>query len=345
MKNLMRILSVLIAFCGIVILLSSNFNLGDSFNEFAIKISLLATLNIAPIISIALCAFCLERNDSNYFTRIIPIYMTVPIVISTFLMFFNLGSDVAEFLAKVLSFFSSTYLCITTLSVLFIIKPNNQITKIIKILAYLAIAICVVFAIIIQIKSFMVEKLPNVYEYEGYGGFNFSSVATTESIANKVYQASVMSEIFLIILLFTTNYAFSEKIDIDYDEIDYERIKKEATDLTNTQMQNIYNPVQEKEKSSIPNGTSMNINSQLGLNSNVGKVKEAAKEVNVENTSMDIVMPLSGPVINESIKQEEKNNAPVVNEINQNNQSINNELKTVVNQTQESINQINNSQN
>ena len=45
----------------------------------------------------------------------------------------------------------------------------------------------------------------------------------------------------------------------------------------------------------------MNVNNQLGADSNVGKVKESAKEINIQETSMEAIMPLSkGPVANQT---------------------------------------------
>ena len=81
MKNLMRILSVLLVIAAGIILIGTNFDVGWDFTVITVKGAALCVANILPIISIALCAYCLERNDENYFLRIIPIYMVIPIII------------------------------------------------------------------------------------------------------------------------------------------------------------------------------------------------------------------------------------------------------------------------
>ena len=318
MKNLMRILSLLILICGIVVtgttiyfLVKDSMSSGDlELYSFFIKISTICVLNIMPMISIALCCYCLERNDTNYLTRIIPLYMLVPIVITTLLTFFNFGEDVNGALTKVYSFFESTYLCITVLSLLLIIKPNNQITKILKITAYGLIALNVIMSIIIKVKSYMVDTLPNVYEYDGYGGgFNFSSISQTETLAAEIYAVSIIAELFIIILLFTTNYAFSSKINFDVDDIDYNAVKKEAEEYNKLQMQKMYNKEVPKDAAktnaeSNASGNLMNIDNQLGTDSNVGQVQEKAKSVKIAGDPIDIMPVSNGPVINETLPKE-----------------------------------------
>ena len=324
MKNLMRILSLVVLICGVVVtgttiylLIKKSVSPNDyDLIEFYGKILALCILNIMPIISIALCCYCLERNDENYFTRIIPFYMLIPIVITSLLTFFDFGEDINGFLTKVYGFFESTYLCITILSLLFIVKPNNQITRIIKLSSYGVIALNVIMSIIIKIKSYMVETLPNVYEYDGYGGgFNFSSVAQTQTLSSEIYTVSLIAGVFLIILLFITNYAFSEKIQFDVDEIDYSAVKKEAEEYNKLQMQKMYNKEVPKEETNITtpsngNGNLMNIDNQLGVDSNVGKVQEKAKTVKIAGDPIELMPVSNGPVINETISKTNTNVNP-----------------------------------
>ena len=158
----------------------------------------------------------------------------------------------------------------------------------------------------------MEETLPNVYDYDGYygsGGFNFVSVSSTKNVANKIYNVTVAGEVFLVLLLFTTNYAFSTKVEVETEDIDYDIIKQEAEELAASQMRK--NVIHEAPKEEIDRSQSekglMNINNQLGANSNVGQVKESAKEVNIKGVGMEAIMPLSnGTVVNETLSQGEK---------------------------------------
>lgn len=337
MKNIVRILSVLILASAIVILLSANFDMGKDFASFANKVSGLLVMNILPILSIALCSYCLERNDTNYLTRIIPFYMSIPIILSIIMTFFDLGSGITGTLSKIISFMSTAYLCLTILSLLLIIKPNNQVTKIIKFISYAAIAVNVVLAVYIQVKSYMVDKLPNVYEYDRYGGFNFSTVGETEAFANKIYTASVTVEVFSIILLFFTNYGFSSKIVIDTDEIDYDKLKEEALEMSRVNPNNIDEQEEQPQNDTQQEKGLMNISNQLGNDSIVGKVDKAAKEVKIVGASVEDFMPMShGPVINNNVNQNPSNPIPnqgqnfqnaqanVQNNLNTPNQNVNN---------------------
>ncbi len=323
MKNLMRILSVLLVVALVIILIGQNFDMGNDFSLLTIKVMALCVANILPMISIALCAYCLERNDDNYFLRIIPIYMLIPIIISTIMILFDLDKGALEFFIKTYGMLSSTFLPVTVVSLLFVVKPNNQITTIIKRIAYAGIIINVVLAIVIAAKEFMVETLPNVYGYSSYGGFNFTSVSQTQDFANKMYGSTVVLELFSIILIFITNYAFSLKVeDVNVDNIDYDKLIDDANKLANDQMKTSYTIETTKEevidRSASEKGL-MNVNNQLGVNSNVGKVDEAAKTTNVVTTSMENIMPLSsGPVINQNLNQ-----GPMAQEVVNNNQNIN----------------------
>ena len=74
MKNLMKILSVLILFCGIVSaasIIMDPRSVGEGLYEFSTKILAIFRNNIIFIVAMAICCYCLERNDNNYLTRII----------------------------------------------------------------------------------------------------------------------------------------------------------------------------------------------------------------------------------------------------------------------------------
>lgn len=317
MKIFMKIMSLLIAIAAVVIIIATAFDTGIDFSKFAIKVMAIVTANILPIISIAICAYCLERNDTNYLIRIIPIYMSIPILITLIMLIFETN---ASWLVDLYSFLSNTFAGVTALTLIMVIKDNNKITKIIKYITYGILILNVGLQIFANIKSSMVNTLPNVYGYQGYGGFNFSTVEETNEFISKVYSVSTIAELFLIILLYITNYAFSDKIELIEEDIDYEAIKQDALKASNIQMQQLnsinkqqnYNNTQENVPS---NNGAMNIANQLGQNSNVGVVKEKAKEINVSGSSLDQLMTLSsGPVINQTINNETNQNVEQINQ-------------------------------
>lgn len=326
MKNLMKVISVflLVAMIAVIIpLIVTDLDSGTS--KFFAKVLLVLAESILPIIAIAICCYCLERNDDNYYIRVIPIYMSAYIFMAILLVFafeYNTYDGFGKILNEIMSVMGKANGCLTLISLLFVIKPNNSISIIIKKIAYGAIIVNVGLALWISFKESMEETLPNVYNYDGYygsGGFNFISSSSTKNIANKIYNVTVAGEIFLVLLLFTTNYAFSTKVEIETEDIDYDVIKQEAEELAASQMRkNGSFPSQKEEvidRSQSEKGL-MNVNNQLGANSNVGQVKESAKEINIKGSGMDAIMPLSsGPVVNETLSQGEKM-TEVVKQIN-----------------------------
>ena len=304
MKNLARIIAILIAFCGIVLIINEATHMGTDFQSFAYKINTLFELNLFPAIAIAACAYCLERNDSNYILRIIPIYMLIPIIMSILMALFEID---AEWFIKVYMFIYSTLPGVTILSIIYVIKPNNKITIILRYIAFALLAANVLMTLISWVKVYLVETLPNVYGYKNYGGFNFSTIEETNDFVSKVAAVTSVAQKFVLLLLFITNYAFSDKIELEADEIDYEAVKNDAMDAANTQMNNLYNRNTVKEevidRSASEKGL-MNVNNQLGQDSNVGTVKTQAREMNVSGSTLDSLITLSsGPVANEQMAQ------------------------------------------
>ena len=351
MKNIMRVVSVLLLFALIMIVIATAFDVDEDFMLFAAKISDIFSKNLLPIVSIAICAYCLERNDTNLLIRIIPIYMLIPIILTILQYLFDSNAD---WLVDTYDVLQSTFSGVTALSLMMVIKANNRITTILKYIGYGLIATIVIITIAAEIQKFMSETLPNVYDnplYSGYGSYNVVSLG---EVALKIYMISYIAEIFVIILLYITNFAFSDKVVYDYDEIDYNAVKEDAMKAANMQMNEIYNDkikTQEIDRSESEKGL-MNVNNQLSQNSNVGTVKEQAKEVNVQGSSLDSLMPLSsGPVINQTIDnnvQEEKKEeqpAPQPAPVEQTlppNQDIQEQMKMKVqneNQSQQNIQQ------
>ena len=330
MKTLMKFLSLmLIMTLAIFIIGQLDVDLGDDFYSFYGKLAELFSENMLPIISISLCCFCLERNDENYFLRIIPIYMIVGIILSIILNTI-FEKDYFLYIAQQLGYkgvievnpavvvlgwiytkMQNTYTVITIVSLLFIIRSNNQITSILKKVTYGLLLVNIVLALWVATKTYMEKTLPNVYNYDGYNiggtGFNFSSISDTEKVARKVYVISEVGIEFTIILLFITNYAFATSTNYNVDDIDLYETKMEAERVAEEKMKQMYQKEPPKEEPNIDRSQSenglMNVNNQLGVESNVGNVKEAAKTT-IENDGMDLMYHSQGPVINETMSKE-----------------------------------------
>lgn len=331
MKNLMRVMSILIAFCGIMVIIITFMDVEDlltnkgnyDFYMFAFKIFAIFTTNILPIISIAICAYCLERNDNNYIIRIIPIYMSIPIVISIIMALFDTNAD---WLVNIYQFLSSTFLGVTALSLIMVIKANNKITTILKYIAVGILVLNVILAIITQVKSYMVDTLPNVYGYKNYGGFNFSTVEETNEFTSKLYSVTSIAEIFVIILLFTTNYAFSDTIELETEDIDYEAVKQDALNVANTKMNEMYSIEKPKEikikQEQNEDNNKMNISNQLGVDSNVGTVQGQAKEVKVASSIDSFISLSQGPIVNNAVSNNENQEKEEVQEVKPQEQEV-----------------------
>ena len=296
MKNLMRVLSVLLVFSAIILIILCTFESTNlDFLMFAYKILAICSANILPIISIALCAYCMERNDTNYVVRIIPIFMTVPILISIIIALFDANAD---WLTQTYEMISKTFISITAVSFVLVIKPNNQISKVISYLCYGLILANFILPLVLEGNASATSLLSS---------YSYASFLGQSEFLLKMFYATVIAEIFAIPLLYITNYAFSDKIEVEADVIDYEAVKEDAMNVANAQMENIYNrnenKVEEIDRSASEKGL-MNVNNQLGQDSNVGTVKSQAKEMNVRGSSLDSLMPLSsGPIANNATEQ------------------------------------------
>lgn len=329
MKNLMKLFSLLLVLCLVAIIATSSiFSLND-IPDIASKLSLLLTSNIIPIIIIAICCLCIQRKDESFLIRITLFYMVFSIILSALIIFLPL-QDINKSLASIVNttynFITQTHLYLLAYSLLSVVKPNNVICNTIKKIAYIAIIANIVVQLWVIIKEEMIETLPNVY---GYQGFNFSSLKDTAEIAYKVVFISMYVEVMAIILTYITNYAF-EQDTIESENLNYEELKMQADEIAKTQIENIYTPKAPEilpDRSVSESTGLMNINNQLGANSNVGQVKDSNK---LPQTFVDRAIPTtSRPIINNSLT----NNQPsqVNNDTNNtqnNNSQFNNQPNT-----------------
>ena len=340
MKILMRVVSGFLALVMVFTILVLLFpkNLGTDFIMFTSKCLYAVVLNLLPIISIALCCFCMERGDSNPFIKIIPIYMLVGIGISTILIFNHFEemtygaisnllstsvmdmrlSGIADFTYKIYSFMNSTYLCITLICLLLIVQSNNVVSAGIKKVAVVTLILNIVLSVWLTAKAFMEENLPSIYDTESYYSENqyalrAASYSDTSNFVSTANSVALVIESFSVILLFITNYAFSSDGSFDATEVDYEQLKAQAENYSSNKMANMYtnkvNPqtITEPPRAIVKDASQtgiMNINNQLGNNSNVGQVSESAKTTNVVNTnSFEMSVMTQGPVINDKVQQ------------------------------------------
>ena len=122
----------------------------------------------------------------------------------------------------------------------------------------------------------------------------------------KVMLCSIFTEIIAIILTYITNYAF-ESETMEGDVMSYEELKKQAEIITQNQIDNIYKSKEKEEiiDRSVSEKTGlMNINNQLGANSNVG----VGTNSNMQAKVIDREIPTSqGPVLNSSLNQTQSN--------------------------------------
>ena len=329
MKTLSKVISIILAILGVITVFSL-FDLNNLKNEFILKIITLSISNLLPLISIAICTYCLEKNDDNYFVRVLPIYLMIPICLSLIIAIFNISNG---FMVDVYNFLSCTYLEIIALSLIFVVKPNNIISTFFRYIAFGLFGLTSIFEIILHFNKTTIDLTNTVYSF-----------GSTLEIS-KLYIIAIIAQAFTLLLLYITNYAFSEKIELDTEDIDYDVVKDEARRLANTQMNNIYNlspKTVEPDRSASDKGM-MNINNQLGQNSNVGTSKEQAKEVYVAGSTLDSLMPLSkGPVINGAMQEEVKEvETTPVKEVDTipPNLDIKEQMKLKVEQNQTNINQ------
>ena len=342
MKNLMKAFSVVLFGILIIVLLSVLINVDSGFQQFGSKLVIIVIYNILPIVAISLCCFCLERGDQNVFLRIIPVYMLISIIISSILIFVYpsrfisysildslLGlkttapSDFGTFLYGVYKFMSSPHLCLTLVSVLFMVQPNNVISGIMKKVAYTTIAINIIIAAALNIKSFTRNELQSIIDSDTSDIVSFQNYKVGDyGFLENVNLVSVIIESFSVVALFITNYAFSASKEYVSNDVDIDLLKERAAEYTMRKIPIVYDnssnkPVQKMfttEPREIVKDESqtgiMNISNQLGNNSNVGQVSERAENsVITINKTLNMEMPFSsGPVINDSLvpKQEVK---------------------------------------
>jgi len=302
MKLLMKIFSVVLVVALVSVIVFGFFLETSDVPEFVVQL-LAWLIEIAfPILIVAFSCYSVQIKDSGISVRIILSIMIFAVILSacrTFIPLYDINETLSDVVNWISSFIGQAYLYIFAYVLLSLVKPNNAICNIIKKIAYGALIVCIIVQIYMYIKITLVDKLPNVY---GYGGFNFTTVVEDQIFVAKVALGAIIVEVFAIVLAFITNYAF-EVETIESDVIDYDLLKKQADNMTQNRIYDMYTaPVTVQsagpDRSASEQGL-MNVNNQIGNNSNVGQVKEAAKQ-----SIIDANIPTSsGPVVNSAVNQ------------------------------------------
>lgn len=307
MKNLMKIFSVMLIVCLIATIITGCTSSLTDPDGLASKFINFLISNAMPIATISACSITLERKNESLFLRFclgFTLFIVLLSVLAIFVPINDINPTLGNICNQTYALLSQFNIYILAYSLLSIVKPNNQLTNVIKTIALAIIIFNIVINIWVLIKERMIQDLP--LPYKTYG-FNFAfSMDETLNISMKVMLCSIFTEIIAIILTYITNYAF-ESETMEGDVMSYEELKKQAEIITQNQIDNIYKPKEKEEiiDRSVSEKTGlMNINNQLGANSNVG----VGTNSNMQAKVIDREIPTSqGPVLNNSLNQAQSN--------------------------------------
>ena len=305
--------------------ITSNISTGASIFSFIFS-------NILSFIILAIGSSMLLKDDTNKLLRIIPFVVVVGIIISMCLTVFDIDistgigkiiSDIVNIL-KTCEIFFLPIVCLGNLS------ANNPVAETTKKAGYIILFLCLGLLIYLWIKRNAIDVLPDPYAENGLAKLgDFGS-------AVKFFSISILLEFACLILSYTTNYAF-EVTTLNADNVNFEELKKQAEFSAQSKINSIYNKEkEEKIDRSVSEKTGlMNINNQLGANSNVGTVSSDMKnKTGLVETSF---IMSKGPIVNQNLVQ---NNSESEN-TSQNDNILNNIVSN--NTVQKSVNQENNS--
>ena len=155
-----------------------------------------------------------------------------------------------------------------------------------------------------MIKSEMIDIIPNVYNTMEA----FTTLDNTLTVADMVLYVSLVIEISVVCFGFLLNYSL-EPDTIQSENLEYDDLIKQAEYVANEKQKMLRGEVAPKEQQidrSVSEQTGyMNIDNQLGINSNVGKVDKAATSTMRED-AIDRNIISVGPVANTSVTLKEE---------------------------------------
>lgn len=303
MKVAMKFVCILVLFVGLFSMLLL-FDVDNGIKEFASKVAVIGIFSLFPMLIIALTSFKLERKDNPLYKFLIGV-MFVPIMVMTILIFFSesFGEDSFEFIANIIQFFFKTYIGLTLLMFVLLPESNNRVTTITQITAIGTI----VLRMVMSVFQSSTIKLSGVASMNGI--VDMINPLNTKNFDDTFDIVILIIEIMAIILTYISNYAFSEDVPNEVVELDYARLKEEANNITKERFEKMYNKggskedTKEETSETKNENTYMNINNQLGANSNVGQVSEATKK----NTKNQMTAMVQVPIMN--------NNKPATNAV------------------------------
>ena len=259
--------------------------------------------NILGFITMVLCCIKLQQHDENYLVRVIPFYIIVGTLASIFYNFDLLningfsthGTILETSTGAITQFVNSSQLYILPLSALTILNPNNKISKILKFIGYIFVIATFGTNIWVMIQSEMIDVIPNVFSTGVFG-----NVEATSTLADVLFMFAFVVEIAVVCFGFIINYSL-EADTIQSENMDYEELAKQAKYINEEKNKMMYEGAQKPEDKidrSVSEATGfMNINNQLGANSNVGQVSKAATATMKED-AIDKKLISVGPVAN-----------------------------------------------
>ncbi len=302
MKTAMKFVCLLVLFVGLFSILTL-FDIDSGIKEFASKITVIGLFSIFPMIIIALSSYKLEKNNGNALYKGLVGIMFVPIITVTVLTLFSgsFGEETLEFIFNILAFFNKIYIGLVLLLFVLIPESNNRFTTIFQIIA--------IGAIVFRTLSSVFQSSAVAVNGFGLLGTVVESVIPINSKNfDDTYDIIILIIEFMAILLtYLTNYAFSEDVPSEVIDLDYARLKEDANKITKERFDKLYNRGKEEthqETNTSTDNKLMNINNQLGANSNVGQVSEAAKKVKPQMSAIVQV-----PIVNKATQVSAKPNA------------------------------------
>ena len=292
-----------------------NSGMATSSSDFA---SSFISYNILGFITVIVCAIALEKKQENYLLRIAPciafanllifaVSYTGTIEISGFSLSGTVVMDVAKWILERMVIL---YVPVLPLCFLFSINPNNALTGVIKKITLFIIGGNAISGIWFLIAGAVLSNNPSIYSnsYE-------LAKSTMESYlwAFIFFIVTLIIEVVLMGLAFITNYALNSE-DMEADEIDYEELMRRADYIAQTK-QNALVGNAPKDIASIDRSVSnttgaMNVNNQLGVESNVGKVSDANR-ANLRTDYIDKGLIAVGPVANQAVASQVQDQQPM----------------------------------
>ena len=268
--------------------------------------------NIYGFITVVIAALALEKKEENYFLRIAPCYAFAHLFIFAVVYtgtieisgFSISGTIVMDIAATIYTYMLLGYFIVIPLTLLFLLNPNNALAGVIKKIGLVLVGGNVISGLWIIIAGKLLSNTPLIYS---------TSQAMTQSTASSYYWAviffivTLLLEAFVIGLGFIANYGLEAEV-MEADEIDYEELMRRADYIAQAKQNALVGNAAKNENGidrSVSNATgAMNVDNQLGVDSNVGKVSDANK-ANLKANYIDKGLMSVGPVANTAVVNEQ----------------------------------------